>query len=61
MFVYLSQELNKHGVQDVVRVCEPTYKTDELKKAGISVTDLMFDDGTFPPSEVRHLCSRFKL
>lgn len=43
----------KHGVHDVVRVCEPTYKTDELKKAGISVMDLVFDDGTFPPAEVR--------
>lgn len=42
----------KHGVHDVVRVCEPTYKTDELKKAGISVMDLVFDDGTFPPAEV---------
>lgn len=40
-------------MHDVVRVCEPTYKTDELKKAGISVMDLVFDDGTFPPSEVR--------
>lgn len=47
------QELMKHGVHDVVRVCEPTYKTDELKKAGISVMDLVFDDGTFPPAEVR--------
>lgn len=46
------QELLRHGVHDVVRVCEPTYKTDELKKAGISVMDLVFDDGTFPPSEV---------
>lgn len=45
----------KHGVHDVVRVCEPTYKTDELKKAGISVIDLVFDDGTFPPAEVRVL------
>ncbi|XP_050740548.1 PRL-1 phosphatase-like [Eriocheir sinensis] len=46
------EELMKHGVHDVVRVCEPTYKTDELKKAGISVIDLVFDDGTFPPAEV---------
>ncbi|XP_069953033.1 PRL-1 phosphatase isoform X2 [Cherax quadricarinatus] len=47
-----AQELVKHGVRDVVRVCEPTYKTDELKKAGISVMDLVFDDGTFPPAEI---------
>jgi len=46
------EELLKHGVKDVVRVCEPTYKIDELKKNDISVTDLVFDDGTFPPTEV---------
>ncbi|XP_076069591.1 protein-tyrosine phosphatase 4A family member PRL-1 isoform X2 [Oratosquilla oratoria] len=47
-----TQELLKHQVRDVVRVCEPTYKIDELKKAGITVTDLVFDDGTFPPAEI---------
>lgn len=46
------EELTKHGVHDVVRVCEPTYKIDELKMAGINVTNLVFDDGTFPPAEV---------
>lgn len=37
---------------DVVRVCEPTYKVEELRKEGIEVKDLVFDDGTFPPSEI---------
>lgn len=46
------EELKKHNVLDVVRVCEPTYKIEELRKEGIEVTDLVFDDGTFPPSEV---------
>ena len=46
------QELKKHSVKDVVRVCEPTYKVEELRKEGIEVTDLVFDDGTFPPSDV---------
>lgn len=46
------EELKKHGVKDVVRVCEPTYKVEEMRKEGIEVTDLCFDDGTFPPSEV---------
>ncbi|KAL7644820.1 UNVERIFIED_CONTAM: hypothetical protein RMT77_004633 [Armadillidium vulgare] len=46
------EELKKHDVNDVVRVCEPTYKTDELRSGGITVTDLVFDDGTFPPNEV---------
>lgn len=45
-------ELKKHNARDVVRVCEPTYKTEELKHEGISVFDLAYDDGTSPPSEV---------
>ncbi|KAK0079409.1 hypothetical protein PV325_001307 [Microctonus aethiopoides] len=46
------QELKKHNVKEVVRVCEPTYKVDELKSEGIDVLDLVFDDGTSPPNEV---------
>jgi hypothetical protein len=46
------QELKKHKVRDVVRVCEPSYKIEELKNEGINVTDLEFDDGTPPPVQV---------
>lgn len=46
------QELKRHNVHDVVRVCEPTYKISELKNEGINVTDLAFEDGTSPPQEV---------
>ena len=46
------QELKKHKVRDVVRVCEPTYKVEELREEGISVTDLAYDDGTSPPAQV---------
>jgi len=46
------EELKKHNVKDVVRVCEPTYQVEELRKEGIDVTDLVFDDGTFPPSDI---------
>lgn len=46
------QELKKHKVRDVVRVCEPTYKVEELRTMGINVTDLAYDDGTSPPAEV---------
>jgi len=46
------EELNKHAVHDVVRVCEPTYKVDQLTESGIHVTDLVFDDGTAPPSQI---------
>ncbi|XP_023716798.1 protein tyrosine phosphatase type IVA 1 [Cryptotermes secundus] len=46
------QELKKHKVRDVVRVCEPSYKIEELKNEGINVTDLEFDDGTPPPVQI---------
>lgn len=52
ILLHISKELKKHNVMDVVRVCEPTYKIEELRKEGIEVTDLVFDDGTFPPSEI---------
>ncbi|KAL5282156.1 PTP4A1 family protein [Megaselia abdita] len=42
-------ELKKNNVSTVVRVCEPSYKTDELIQQGINVKDLAFEDGTFPP------------
>lgn len=50
--IFFKQELKKHNVKEVVRVCEPTYKIEELKAEGINVIDLVFDDGTFPPNEV---------
>jgi len=37
-YVCVVQELKKRGAKDVVRVCEPTYKTDKLDLEGISVT-----------------------
>lgn len=46
------QELRKHNVCTVVRVCEPSYDTAPLKAEGIEVRDLAYDDGTFPPTNV---------
>lgn len=46
------QELKKHNVAVVVRVCEPSYKIEELANQGIMVRDLAFEDGTFPPQNV---------
>jgi len=46
------QELEKHGVKDVVRVCEPTYSKDKLASNGIRVMDWEFDDGNPPPPEI---------
>ena len=36
MSTYL-QELKKHHVFDIVRVCEPTYTTKQLEDSGINV------------------------
>ena len=44
------KELKKRNVRDVVRVCDPTYRTDVLLKEGIIVHDMQFDDGS-PPSQ----------
>ncbi|CAG0893331.1 unnamed protein product [Cyprideis torosa] len=45
-------ELQKHGVKEVVRVCEPTYGTGAIEEKGIRVHDLMFSDGSTPPTEI---------
>lgn len=46
------EELQKHGVSNVVRVCDPTYSKDKLENEGIHVLDWQFDDGSPPPTEV---------
>jgi protein tyrosine phosphatase type 4A len=46
------QELKKHGVTDVVRVCEPSYDTASLLAEGIQVWDWFFPDGTYPVDEI---------
>ncbi|KAI5713113.1 protein tyrosine phosphatase type IVA 1 [Diaphorina citri] len=45
-------ELKKHQVKNVVRVCEPTYKVEDLKTEGINVKDLAYEDGTSPSPEL---------
>lgn len=35
-----------------MRVCEPSYKIDELTAENIEVFDLGYDDGTFPPNKI---------
>ncbi|XP_013779292.1 protein tyrosine phosphatase type IVA 3-like [Limulus polyphemus] len=46
------EELKKHNVKDVVRVCEATYETDLLEQEGINVHDWPFDDGSPPPGKI---------
>lgn len=45
--------MKKNNVSIVVRVCEPSYKTDELESQGITVRDLAYDDGTPPPQHIK--------
>jgi len=51
--IYL-EEFVSHNITDVVRVCQPTYEIEPLKKHNINVYDWHFEDGTCPPSEVIH-------
>jgi len=46
------REMKRNNVTDIVRVCEPTYETDDLKNAGITLHDMAYDDGTSPPDLV---------
>mmetsp|Transcript_1976 Transcript_1976/g.2467 ORF Transcript_1976/g.2467 Transcript_1976/m.2467 type:complete len:238 (-) Transcript_1976:287-1000(-) len=47
------RECSRHGVTDIVRVCEPTYVADnDLRNAGIELHEMAYDDGTSPPKEI---------
>lgn len=46
------QELKKHGVTDVVRVCEPSYDTSSLEEVGIKVWNWFFADGSYPSEDI---------
>lgn len=49
--VYL-KEMTKHHVTDVVRVCEPTYPTTDLKNAGIALHEMEYKDGSSPSPQL---------
>jgi protein tyrosine phosphatase type IVA len=44
------QVLKRHGVSDVVRVCDPTYSKEKLEREGIQLHDMGFEDGEAPPA-----------
>ena len=46
------KKIRKHHVTDVVRVCEPTYQSDELTSAGIPLHEMEYKDGTSPSKEI---------
>mmetsp|Transcript_26943 Transcript_26943/g.41316 ORF Transcript_26943/g.41316 Transcript_26943/m.41316 type:complete len:177 (+) Transcript_26943:1-531(+) len=46
------KECRKHHVTDVVRVCEPTYSSNELANAGIKLHEMPYEDGHSPPNDL---------
>jgi len=44
--------LMEHRVSHLVCATDPTYKTDELVKSGVSVSELSFPDGSAPTQEI---------
>ena len=47
------QEMKKHNVSEVVRVCEPTYMYgSEFSAAGINLHEMEYKDGTSPEKEL---------
>lgn len=51
LHVYI-KEMRKYHVSEVVRVCEPTYRGEELNSAGIALHEMEYKDGTSPPKEL---------
>jgi protein tyrosine phosphatase type 4A len=49
------KECKRQNVQDVVRVCAPTYTASDLNAAGIALHEMAYDDGTSPPNDVINL------
>mmetsp|Transcript_38205 Transcript_38205/g.43609 ORF Transcript_38205/g.43609 Transcript_38205/m.43609 type:complete len:212 (+) Transcript_38205:306-941(+) len=46
------KEMKKHSVSDVVRVCEPTYQSGELDRAGMVLHEMEYPDGHAPSIDV---------
>jgi len=44
--------LMEHKVTHLVCATDPTYKTDELVKSGVSVSELAFTDGSAPGQDI---------
>lgn len=44
--------LKEHKVTHLVCATDPTYKTDDLSKSGVNVTELSFADGSPPSPEI---------
>ena len=51
LHLYL-KEMERVGVNHVVRICEPTYPKGIVESSGIKVHDWVFPDGESPPSHI---------
>lgn len=47
-----ARTLRAHRVHTVVRVCDPHYSADDLRKRGFEVVEMPYEDGSAPPSQV---------
>lgn len=46
------KECEKHNVKCIVRISEPSYSKAEVEKAGISLHEMYYPDGSSPPTDV---------
>eukprot|EP01133_Synstelium_polycarpum_P002927 gene2927-3367_t len=46
------EELKRYKVTQLVRTCHPTYSKETMESAGITVHELPFEDGKFPPPQI---------
>jgi protein tyrosine phosphatase type IVA len=51
LHLYL-KEMERVGVKDIVRICEPTYPREIVESCGIKVHDWVFPDGESPPVHI---------
>lgn len=42
----------KHNVTSLVRISEPRYRKESIEEAGISLHEMVFDDGASPPEGI---------
>lgn len=46
------QDLERHRANTLVRVCDPTYSAEEIRRHGIKVYDWKFEDGGWPTNDI---------
>lgn len=46
------REMKRHGVTELVRVCDPTYSKEPVERKGIRIHEMLFPDGDAPPDSI---------